>query len=159
MVSDQMCFYRAPISVFAGFQKFSIIHTLRSSARPIIAKWRPSGEGMPPNPDHPLSWQRTRALPRKSRYRSVEPCGARLETNKPFPSAAQSRVSKLFQPLTSISRTAGLFTERIEIFAPETLSTAMRVPAVTEIWARPAYVCSGSLDPVRVEVLLLVHWS
>jgi len=75
--------------------------------KPIIAKWRPSGDGTALVARLRLAFgaHKTRAFPRRSMCSNVE-VRWRLQAKNPLLSAAQSRVSRLLQPLAFNSRAA-----------------------------------------------------
>ena len=97
-------------------QKFSIIQMLPSKLQLLMARWRPSGDGMAywSVPGIPSFFHRTCELPRMSTCSRTEPCSTGLEAKKLAPSAAQATESKLDQPFTLTSR-GGLSTQREDV--------------------------------------------
>ncbi len=91
------------------------------------------------------------AFPIKSTYNRVDrrPVGL-LETKKPFPSAAQSREVKLFQPFTVISRVGRPESEinRIRLSLALNVTSAIEVPSGERPQFQP-FATSSSLATSR----------
>src|SRR5881392_3253343 len=86
------------------------------------------------------------AFPIKSTYNNVDklPVGL-LETKKPFPSAAQSREVKLFQPFTVISSVGWPESEinRIRLSLALNVCAAIKVPSGERPQFQPFAECSS----------------
>src|SRR5260370_33638116 len=113
-------------------QKLSTIQTLLPTVGAGIATYFPLCEGMAQVAWKFFTCQSECAFPIKSTYNRVDrrPVGL-LETKKPFPSAAQSREVKLFQPFTVIWRVGCPLSEitRIRLSLALNLRAAMEVPS------------------------------